>query len=556
MASAPAGNTCGQRAGWWARLPAEPAVNLGMARVIVCASVLLLIEQHGTNIVNLAAMPPETHLPPRVLKYLLAWVPTSPELVGALLGLLRGLLVLCLLGAASRTTALLACVLSVYVLGQRYLLGGVGHALHYAPLMLAVLAATPCGDALGFDARLRSGRWRGPAEPAPAYGAGVLWIGVVLGLAYVFPGVWKLASAGWDWFNGQALLRALQMRLDPTPLALPIDRWPWVLALGGTFTLLLELLFLPLVFVRAARPWLAAACVVFHALILLFLQIDFMAMSLTSLALVDWSRVLRVPAWTRRPERTRGPARAAGVVGAVIAASFVWTGVTRQGEAWPVSVFPTFVWLAGDHPFIEARCTWVDRAGVEHPLADGDLPELMGEASQVGKVLTTMLWRPVGQPRADAHRAALLHALAERQGVLGEAVALRVYREQRPVGPRRGPGATRELVQEVPIRRSPDGRVELFPGACEPGGGPAGPSGSKPSRPPGGVSGGPAKRGATANPTPLGPAEGREHAPPERTECGVAARRTPATCRLRVLVHGRGDGRRGGRRDRVGRDGG
>ncbi|MBL8991607.1 MAG: hypothetical protein JNJ48_08520 [Phycisphaerae bacterium] len=424
-----------------------------MARVIVCASVLLLVEQHGPNIVNLAAMPPGTHLPPRILKYLLAWVPTSPELASALLGLLRGLLVLCMLGAASRTTALLACLVSVYVLGQRYLLGGVGHALHFAPLMLAVLAATPCGDALGLDALRRWGRWRGPAEPAPAYGAGVLWIGVVLGLAYFFPGAWKLASAGWDWCNGQALLRALQMRLDPSPLPLPIDRWPWALALGGIFTLLLELLFLPLVFVRAARPWLAAACITFHALILLFLQIDFLAMSLSSLALVDWSRGLGVPAWTRRPERARGPARLAGVVGAGIAAAFVWTGLVRQGEAWPVSVFPTFVWLAADRPFVEARCTWVDASGVERPLADGDMPGLMGDASQVGKVLTTMLWRPVGHARADAHRAALLRALAERQGVLESAVALRVYREQRPVGPRRGPGASRELVQEIAVRR-------------------------------------------------------------------------------------------------------
>src|SRR5262249_56320347 len=148
-------------------------------------------------------IPAEHRFPPVGVVWLLPYVPINPATVALPAMMLRVCCLSAVVGLYSRTSAGLAALLSLYVLGVPQLYGKVNH-YHYLVAFAALLAASPCGDALSCDA-VRAA-WRradrgqtAPPEPSMAYAVPLRFVWLLVGLIYVFPGFWKLWSSGFDW---------------------------------------------------------------------------------------------------------------------------------------------------------------------------------------------------------------------------------------------------------------------------------------------------------------------------------------------------------------------
>src|SRR6185503_19451812 len=128
------------------------------------------------------------------LDRVLPYVPINPTLAGAASLVFIVACVGAILGLFTRTSAIVAVVTGLYVLGIPQFYGKIDH-YHHLLWFGAILAASRCGDALSIDA-IRAG-WkradRGDIEPpaaARAYHLPIALILVLLGLVYFFPGFW------------------------------------------------------------------------------------------------------------------------------------------------------------------------------------------------------------------------------------------------------------------------------------------------------------------------------------------------------------------------------
>ena len=96
-----------------------------------------------------------------------------------------------LVGYRSRLALGLVAVCGFYVFGLAQLGGAVVHDMHLV-WFAAVLAASPCGDALSaFD--------RAKRERAVVYAWPVVMVRALFAAIYFFPGLWKLPESGLAW---------------------------------------------------------------------------------------------------------------------------------------------------------------------------------------------------------------------------------------------------------------------------------------------------------------------------------------------------------------------
>jgi len=268
-------------------------------------------------------------------------VPGSAEAATLLSGLLFLAACLALVGCLTRvslavTTVLLAVVLAV---PQQW---GAGVHTHHLLWFSALLAAGPSGDALSVDSWLR--RRRGLPSPAASVAHGVpiraAWI--VIGLVYLFPGVWKLRAQGLHWALSSNLANQLHwkwLEFGRLPV-LRVDHWPGLLKAGGLAVLAFELGFLPMVLFRRTRPFAVGAALLFHLFSRVFFFIDFSSLWGCFTVFVPWSRWLHEPEETRAfPARSVAPALA--VAGAIVAGQIA-TGVRGLEHGWPFACYPSF----------------------------------------------------------------------------------------------------------------------------------------------------------------------------------------------------------------------
>jgi hypothetical protein len=195
------------------------------------------------------------------------------------------------LGLFSRASFALLTVTAAYVLLIPQLGGAVFHD-HHLLWFAALLAASPCGDALSVDAWRARRRGASPPDGGPAHGLALRFAWLFVGLIYFFPAVHKLEAMGLDWALSDNLRHQLWWKWAQDPTLLPrlrIDRVPWLVHTLAGLTLLFELSFVGLVFVRRTRLLAVAAALAFHAGTHLLMGIDFSVLYACYTVFLPWS---------------------------------------------------------------------------------------------------------------------------------------------------------------------------------------------------------------------------------------------------------------------------
>lgn len=339
------------------RLVPEPVFPLAALRVVVPIVVLLGPEvRRGPE---LAAVPAALRVAPEGLGWFVNAVPIDRgvALVAQVVCVFAGL---CAAAGVRARPALVAQLVAAFYLFAVYQLGGaVWHDMHLLWL-LALLAASPCDEALGFDARGCP-----PPPDSTRYAWPLLFARLLLGAVYFFPGVHKLATSGLAWALSDNLRNQLWWKwaehgADPSAVW-RVDSLPGVLHAGGLFVLAFELSFPVLALVPRTRAIAAALGVVFHLFTQLVFLIPFWGLWACYVALLAPRRTRVLPAVTPPASASRAPI----AVGALLVAGAVVQGARGRMAAFPFACYPTFAWIAGtEMPDLE-----IDVAGTTLPRA-------------------------------------------------------------------------------------------------------------------------------------------------------------------------------------------
>ncbi len=358
------------------------AVDLAAFRITVCAVVLLSADvwqaRHHARDAGLA---PEGW---RLISSLLPPSPAAAKVVTALT--LAGAL-LTLVGWHTRVFSKVTALCAAWLLGVPQH-GGVVLHTHHLVWFLALLAVSPCGDALSIDAR---GAPR--SAPSVAYGLPVRVAWVAVGLIFFFPGLWKLHAFG-PWLEGLPRLAAWKtFQLGQAPwLQLPAPAWK----VAGTLAVATELSIGPLLLFRRTRLAGVALALLFHLGVWALLRISFSSLWACYPVFVPWSRAEPVDGVPRA--RSWWPSAAVGL--ALVSAQVV-TGLAGRDNTWPVACYPRFHGAAPR--FVEWLEVTEETAGTARLVFS--LEELRGNDGQRrwGHVMTA-LRNPDARSLARFHR--------------------------------------------------------------------------------------------------------------------------------------------------------
>lgn len=324
---------------------ADSAINLSIARIIIC---VWLFPGAADTAWRGRSLPEVTPVAPELLGGLLVQLPRDPHVLRfAAIGLAAST---CLgaLGWKTRWAMWGVLVFGTYHLSIGQIFGKVDHN-HHILWIAFVLALSPCGDTVSVDA------WRSrvPAR-SPRYGFPLRIIWILIGLTYLFPGFWKAALGGTEWFSADNMARLMWSewfaRGGYEPVVDISSKGPLLVVAGAT-AILIELAFVFLILDRRTRPLAIVGGVALHLGIGLTIGIWFVDLALFYPLFIDLSKpVLHVsgaPVKTHGvvagDRETRGPFEAAGqIVLIVLVLSVFIAGMDRRVHGWPVASYPDF----------------------------------------------------------------------------------------------------------------------------------------------------------------------------------------------------------------------
>jgi hypothetical protein len=275
---------------------ADGAQNLAILRIVVCAVVLGSADVHDAA--RWSAVPPDLRASVSGLTLPLAWLPVTPTFATVAYVALLGGALLGLVGLATRGALTVAAIAGTYLLGIPQLTGSVTHD-HHVIWFLAILAASPCGDALSIDAARSPPppeggvRWpmSGRAYALPLWSARLL-----VAMIFFFPGVWKLRSSGWAWIASGNLRNQMYWKWYEyggwTPV-IRIDGFPVLCQVLAFAVVAFELFFVLFFLSRRLLPWAAILALVFHAGVELFMRMRFTSLWLCYVMFFDAAQMLR-----------------------------------------------------------------------------------------------------------------------------------------------------------------------------------------------------------------------------------------------------------------------
>ncbi len=316
----------------------EPAAQLAALRIVVPAMILWTPElRHAAA---LAAVPASLRVVPEGLGWFVAWAPINPAFATFVQALAVFSALCAIAGVRARVALTVLAASGFYLFSLSQLSGAVWHDMHLL-WMTALLAASPCDEALAFD---RLGH--APVADSERYGLPLTLARLQLGAIYFFPGLHKVLTSGLAWALSDNLRNQLWWKWAEhgTQAGVRVDHVPWLLHAGALYVLTFELTFPLLALLPRARPYLAAAGLVFHLLAAYFLKIPFVSLWATYVVLVNpLFRYARDPSkWSP----AAGAQRVTRVVGAVLLAAIVVQGLRGQTRAYPFACYPTFEWMA------------------------------------------------------------------------------------------------------------------------------------------------------------------------------------------------------------------
>ena len=204
-----------------------------------------------------------------------------------------------IIGFYTRTAAVGAAVLGLYVLGVPQFFAKTSH-YHFLWWFAILFACSPSGDALSVDAARRA--WRSgtqgmPLQAARRYALPIQFALLLLGVAYFFPGFWKFAVNGPEWALSDNLKFKMRYIWFVQGGWLPffrLDLYPFLYQAGGLLTILFEMGFVIAVLHPRTRVFGVVGATLFHLSNRLFLNVGFSFMvAVVYAAALDWRKVFR-----------------------------------------------------------------------------------------------------------------------------------------------------------------------------------------------------------------------------------------------------------------------
>lgn len=208
-------------------VPAESAAQLASLRIVVPAMILITPELRHAR--ELAAAPAGLRVAPEGLGWFVAWVPITPALATCAQAACVFAAMCALVGVVARPALVVVSVAAFYVFSLSQLAGAVWHDMHLL-WMAALLAASPCDQALAFDRRGSP-----PPRASRRYGAPLFFARLLLSCIYFFPGLHKLLRSGLAWAFSDNLRNQLWWKWAEHGVhpALRIDHFPLLLHAAG-----------------------------------------------------------------------------------------------------------------------------------------------------------------------------------------------------------------------------------------------------------------------------------------------------------------------------------
>lgn len=202
-----------------------------------------------------------------------------------------------ILGFFSRFSALMVTLLGVGLLGLMQFGGKVDH-FHHLMWFTAILSVSRCGDMLSVDALLtaRKNADHGILDPpstSVAYAIPIRFVWLLMGVAYFFPGYWKLLDSGLAWMTSENMRFMLYRKWTELDGWLPmfrIDQYPTACGLAGISVILLELGFIVAVIYPRLRKIVALGGLGFHVSVIVFMAIVFKSLMWCYVTFIDWAK--------------------------------------------------------------------------------------------------------------------------------------------------------------------------------------------------------------------------------------------------------------------------
>lgn len=355
-------------------LKATP-LDLAVFRITVPVIVLISPQLYAAD--DWAALPQALRVAPEGMRGAMELIAIAPALARVGQWVLGLACVTAILGLCSRLSLAVVTLAGLYVFGHSQIGGTVQHDMHLF-WFTALLAVSPCGDALALDRRLARGRSVPVLAASTAHGSPLQAVRLLLGVIYFFPGLHKLLASGPAWIFSDNLLNQMHWRWYQmggfTPF-IRVDRFPYLLRIGALFVVVFELSFFALALVPRLRPFALAGGLLFHGSTQIFMNLSFSSLWLCYTALVDWGALGRrlrggahaAAASASAAVRRAWPSQCVAVL--LIAASAV-QGARGSMQAWPFACYPTFERMVG--PLIpDLRIEVVRRDGTVVAVPDG-----------------------------------------------------------------------------------------------------------------------------------------------------------------------------------------
>ena len=185
---------------WFA--PAAPW-RLGLCRAGFFGSFYILFLAR-TDLRWYALFPPGFHQPRSFFAWLALPTPTL-EVLGWLVTAFELSVILAALGLLTRLATTMAFVVGLYVLGLQFNYGYLHWAHAILPIVMGILALSPCGAALSADALIRRLTKGKVAEAGGQYRWPSQLVRLVFVTVFLAAGLSKLRQAGLDWVFSDTL---------------------------------------------------------------------------------------------------------------------------------------------------------------------------------------------------------------------------------------------------------------------------------------------------------------------------------------------------------------
>lgn len=327
------------------------ALDLAVFRITVA---LVIAQSHSVAVATTwAALPSATRTAPLGVGWLLPHLPIDPASVAFMRGVLLLACALGALGVFTRASFTIISLTAAYVLLIPELGGAVFHD-HHLLWFAVLLAASPCGDTLSFDAWLAQRRGRPRPTHGRAHGLTLRVAWLLVALIFFFPGVHKLATSGLAWVTSDNLRNQIWWKWTQDPTLEPafrIDLYPRLLRACAALTIAFELSFPVLILSVRGRAVALAAALSFHAATAHFMGIEFGVLYACYVVFIPWEALGRrlgifTPVEVQEDELQEPSLAFPMIVSGVLVTGVACAGSLGAMQAYPFACYPTFEWIA------------------------------------------------------------------------------------------------------------------------------------------------------------------------------------------------------------------